>query len=216
MSVLLAVMFNAYKECKVKLIQDLQKNESLALLKAWCSLTTDRVSEDGQKVNVPDLSIQECRALLEVLYPTISSYRARLIFEFMDEDGSGEIEAGEFLLLPEALRLEVRREERGLDIDAGCLKHTRFGKKLLVWVNHPRFEIIIMIVILANMLVMAIQSSAPAGCLENEWSECTLLDYLDLLILLIFNAEMVMKILAKGKNYFLDWSNIWVCDRYWD
>ena len=191
-SVLTAIIFDMYKEIHETRIIAARVEERKGLIAAFQILDKNRTGY---------LHMNQWVALMAEWKPKMSMERACFLFKTMDHDGDNTIDLLEFFDILEIMRYEI--EESSLE--KRTTKWTECGTlsvpALARLADAPWFGWFINTCIVLNVLILCLYRSGMSQ------SELSLYERLDVVFVIIFTCEQVIKFIGYGRTAY--WSDTW-------
>uniref|UniRef100_A0A7S3G9W4 EF-hand domain-containing protein n=1 Tax=Palpitomonas bilix TaxID=652834 RepID=A0A7S3G9W4_9EUKA len=201
MNFIIAVVYESYKKHHKTIVIRKHVKERRALLNAFNMIAAKKKGKEGEEARVMDLPTW--LELVPHLRRSMSKAKARVLFEEIDEDGSGEIDSLEFLGLSDVilLRVEEYKKKTKRKSPARCPSCRR---RLIRLVESRYFQMSIIGLIAVNMILMCVY------CSTCSWYDDTtkfILIIIDAILNCLYVVELGLKLLAYGCSDF--WKKLW-------
>ncbi|KAK9285308.1 hypothetical protein L1049_024499 [Liquidambar formosana] len=200
-NLILAVVYDSFKSQLAKQVAEMDHMRKSMLEKAFKLI---------DKNNVGYLNKEQCIHLFEVLtkyrtLPSISREEFEFIFDELDDSHDFKINMDEFADLCNAIALRFQKEDSPPWFEKfPSFYHSPLSKKLKSFVRSPKFEYLIIFILLLNLVAVIIETTLD---IENSSAQ-KVWQGVEFVFGWIYVLEMALKVYASGfANFWRDGQN---------
>ncbi|CAK7324001.1 unnamed protein product [Dovyalis caffra] len=199
-NLVLAVVYDSFKDQLVKQVSDMDRMRKRVLMKAFNLIDKDKAGY---------LNKEQCIHLFVALnkyrsLPKISKEDFELIFDELDDTHDFKINSDEFEDLCNAIALRFQKEDVPSYFEYLPIYHSPFSETLREFIRSPKFGYIISFVLIVNLITVIIETTLD---IENNSAQKVWQD-LEFVFGWIYVVEMALKIYAYGfENYWREGQN---------
>ncbi|KAA8524388.1 hypothetical protein F0562_010820 [Nyssa sinensis] len=206
-NLVLAVVYDSFKSQLVKQVseKDLHEEKNIGL-----RVIVGMRLKESKAQNVGFLNKEQCIHLFEELnkyrtLPKISREDFELIFEELDDSHDFKINLDEFADLCNAIALQFQKEDSKPWFEKyPTVYHSALAEKLKAFVRSPKFEYIIVFILIMNLVAIIIETALDIqnNSAQKFWQK------VEFIFGWLYVLEMALKIFAYGfENYWRDGQN---------